>query len=445
MKIKINHISNFINSSPERFFYFLFVVFIAANGIIITIGRDWTLPQLMAIGMICFWALKLLISSQENEIKVIPFPFFLLAIWLIFLATSIIGAPPEPYSPFSLEFLQSYKMIGVMYYFWIVLDIIMMWFVYNTLKDGKILIKTFKLLIYSSVIYSVYGIYQYIMASLFGASSNSVVYALNYHYLYDDYIVRLLSLSREPLYFANFICPVLIISIALLVTKSFKVVGFSKKSLLVITGINLVAFFLAKSTGGFIAMTGSLMVILLYYYKDYTYRISYKKIAYGLSGILVFIVSFYQLFGSEVERRILGLADPASGYGRIVSILEAIGSFDSYPFFGFGLGHAKFFISITQIHNAYLNILAETGIFSFLFFISFLAFLAFQLNKTYHKAGIYKGLVLGIAGAFIYILIQWLSFFAYIVLFAWFLFGVILALPQSIHSLQNKRVKIIPV
>ena len=72
-------------------------------------------------------------------------------------------------------------------------------------------------------------------------------------------------------------------------------------------------------------------------------------------------------------------------------------------------------------------------------FFSLLIFLAYQLYSAYRKAGIYKGLVLGIAGAFSYILIQWLSFFAYIVLFAWFLFGVIMALPESVKSLQKKK------
>lgn len=442
MKIKINHIVRLLQSYPERFFYFLFVIFIAGNGIIIPLGRDWTLPQIMAMAMIFFWGLKLIIGSSKPKIKVLPFPFFVLLLWLILIVISIINSPPEPYSPFHKEFLQSYRVVGIMFYFWIILDIIIMWFIYNTLRDGKLLTKTFRLLIYSSFFYSLYGIYQYIMASIFGISSNPIVYALNYHYLYHDYIVRLLSLSREPLYFVNFISPVLIISIALLITRSVNVLRISKKTLLIITGINLCAFFLAKSTGGFVAMAGSFMIILLIYYKDYAANLSFKKILYGITGLLIFTLSFYQLFGREVERRIIRLTDPTSGYTRIVSIIEGLESVIQNPYFGFGLGHSYFFISKTQIHNAYLNIMAETGVFSFICFFSLLIFLAYQLYSAYRKAGIYKGLVLGIAGAFSYILIQWLSFFAYIVLFAWFLFGVIMALPESVKSLQKKKFRL---
>lgn len=441
MKINFTHIVKALRHQPERLFFFLFIIFIAANGVIIPIGRSWTLPQLMAIAMLFFWGLRLFIGTSGNKANVIQFPFFVLGMWLVFIIISIINSPPEPYSPFPIEFLQSYRIVGLMFFFWIVLDILIMWFVYNIIKDGKILIRVINLIIYSSAVYSIYGIYQYTMVSFLGISSSPIVYALNYHYLYHDYIVRLLSLSREPLYFVNYICPVLIISISLLITKSYHVIGISRNKLILITAINIIAFFLAKSTGGFLAIVGSLFVILIIYYKKNIRKLSLTTIVYSLIGFLIFIISFYQLFGREIERRIIRLTDPTSGYTRIVSLMEGLDSFFQNPFFGFGLGHSYFFISVTQIHNAYLNILAETGVFSLICFITFIIYLSYQLRRAHNIAGIYSGLVLGIAGAFIYILIQWLSFFAYIVLFAWFIFGVILALPEAIHSLQNIKLK----
>lgn len=437
-------IKSHIQKKPELSFYFVLVFFISADGLIVPIGRAFTVPQVAIILFALFYLLKLINTAKKPKNHYLLAPrkqFTVLVFWFLFLVISVLLMPDNPlYHRYGLGLLQSYGVVSYMYLFWILLNLFLLFIVFSINRDESNFIITLKLTIISSFVFSVYGIYQYFMAEMLGESASSIVYSYNDWYLYYDYIVRLLSFSREPLYFANYISCILIINLTILITGYYKKISLSKNLLLVITLSNVVAFYLTKSTGGFISFVVASFIVMAIVFKDKWKSYSKVKLASYSVIFMGIIGAFFLSFQRQITRRLDRLIDPESGYTRVVSIIEGVEMTSIYPWFGFGLGNSNFFISVTQIHNAYLNMLAETGIFTFILFIVFLFFLNKNIYLSYKISNQHRPLVIALFGGLIVILVQWLSFFAYMILFAWFIFGLILALPHVIRKLEFNEI-----
>lgn len=418
----------------DKVFFLLLLFFISANGFVISVGRDWTVPQLITIGMIIFFFLRKLVRGNDQSVLIDKRIFLIASIWLMVLFVSNIFAPEKPYSPYPEESLfQSYNVVGYMYLFWNILNLTMMIVVANLLNEKEKLFQALKYLIIGSVVFSFYGLYQYMLAFALGENSSIINYAYNNEYLFYDYVIRLLSFSREPLYYSVYVGPVTLIVISLLLSKNYLNIGLTKSMIITALLANLSALVLTKSTGGLIAFMVSLVIILAIHFKYLLKNINISNIVIGIILLTVFGLVTYQLIGFDIQRKLIRYLDPQSNYGRVVSVFEALELIKKYPITGIGLGHAYYLVSITQIHNAYLSIAAETGIGGVILFILFIGTLFRILIKSFRETP-YKGVILGLVGAMIAILIQWLSFYAYMIMFAWLLFGFILSIPRSLKA-----------
>ena len=91
-----------------------------------------------------------------------------------------------------LSYWQSYGITSFMYLFWLVLNFLLIVVIYNSINSSTDLIRVIKVLIISSGLFSIYGIYQFIIVTLLGESAHKFIYSANYEYLREGYI-RLLS------------------------------------------------------------------------------------------------------------------------------------------------------------------------------------------------------------------------------------------------------------
>ncbi|MEQ9310831.1 MAG: O-antigen ligase family protein [Balneolaceae bacterium] len=434
ISIEIGPLKKLFLYNIDKLLFLLLLIFISANGLVISVGRDWTFPQLITIAMIGFFVIRRLMPGKSEPFYIEKKIFFIVSFWLLILLISNIFSPEKPYSPYPEEsFFQSYDVVGYMYLFWNLLNLTMMVLVANYLKSKEKLFQGLRFLIFGSLFFSSFGLYQYLLASALGESSSIINYAYNKEYLFYDYVVRLLSFSREPLYYSVYVGPINIIVISIILGKNYESIGISKPLIFLTLFVNITALVLTKSTGGLIAFTVSLVVVFIIHFKYLLKNIKFTNILLGIIVIVIFGFIIYQLVGFDIQRKLVRYLDPQSQYGRVVSVFEAIDLIKEYPFTGIGLGHAYYIVSITQIHNAYLSLAAETGLFGLILFVLFILSLYRILVKIFNQTP-YKGIVLGLGGAILAILVQWLSFYAYIIMFAWLLFGIVLSLPRSLKT-----------
>jgi putative effector of murein hydrolase len=73
---------------------------------------------------------------------------------------------------------------------------------------------------------------------------------------------------------------------------------------------------------------------------------------------------------------------------------------------------------------------AETGLPSLFIFITIIYLIYKRVKKRYKESEYNKPIYLGLLGALFILLIQWLSFYAYMTTLAWFIIGLLLAVPK---------------
>lgn len=131
------------------------------------------------------------------------------------------------------------------------------------------------------------------------------------------------------------------------------------------------------------------------------FRARYKEgYLITLNAVLIIFALFLIIFSQEIiqflDNRIFLFSDPMRGIGtglvgRIDTFEDAISIFMQYPFFGVGFGEAEP-DSQTQaslIHNGYLLMLAEFGIFALLIFFLMIRSLINNINNSHIAAAFF--------------------------------------------------------
>jgi probable O-glycosylation ligase (exosortase A-associated) len=141
-----------------------------------------------------------------------------------------------------------------------------------------------------------------------------------------------------------------------------------KTALLVCTASAFATVILSFSRGGAVALAAVLAMLV--------WRSKYKVV--GLFGVAILMVPALLLVGANYADRLSTLGDvssEASAFSRIVLAKAALAMWRDFPLFGVGFGEDNWVAlsshylgeeNVRKVHNTYLQMLVDSGIFAFL-------------------------------------------------------------------------------
>lgn len=353
----------------------------------------------------------------------------ILYVWLVILFLSIV----------KLEFLEGF--MPAKGFTQLLMMVIMMvhLFVLSIILRKKPFIEIRKLiniLFFSTFVLSVYTFYQY--SSYFFSFFPQIDFFRNaeIYYIYKGTGVegwsgthRVYGVAPEPTFWASY----LLLPLSFLLPYVFPFRKFLiKKFLFLVFFISLVLTF---------SRSGWVVFIMMLFIYPFTLRITPNlKICY--SFIVLITIVFGGIIGDYLE---VPFFSDLSFLNRINTGKVALEIFFDKPILGIGFGNFYLFSnnwfvlnhspSSPVTHNFYLRLLAETGLCGFLIFLLFLGFLFQSLVKGYKHTKQTKNLekikfFQGLSLAFFSILISWLFGEGYNFSYIWFIFALILILPD---------------
>ena len=192
--------------------------------------------------------------------------------------------------------------------------------------------------------------------------------------------------------FGAYLVVVLSLLFSLLLSKLSR---FKTYSLTIVTMLSIVAIFFTLSRGSWIALIVSFILLAI------LARSNFKR----LVPILLLIIVMFLL--PVFRGRLLFIFKEGGDSDRFRYWLAAWKMINEHPFFGMGVGtfmanFSKFLpdSNISYAHNCYLQIWAETGIFSLISFMVFIFSLVYLSIKKFFAAQdfLLLGLLIGMVG-----------------------------------------------
>ncbi|MDD5069934.1 MAG: O-antigen ligase family protein [Candidatus Omnitrophica bacterium] len=234
------------------------------------------------------------------------------------------------------------------------------------LLDKKRVPLVFGVFLFSSFLVSIDGLYQFVFGTDFLRNKqivelenfSAITASFDHFNNYSSYLAVVLSLVLGVMFFLK-----------------NKMQFFLSGCVVVLLFVNL---YLTHSRGAILALAVGIVT--------FVFLLPQKKIKLSLFlGLSILILSFFII--PQARNVVAEMAARADG-GRLLIWKGAIKIFLKSPFFGSGLG--TFMVRIQDFgleplyaHNCYLQLLAESGIFSFIAFIWFILAILF---KSFKKA-----------------------------------------------------------
>lgn len=414
----------------------ILVAVLPANGIIIPLGRNWTLLQLVIVVFALIYLIELIFSKNftiklTKKYFILCFLFFSVALFSFFNRPSISKLRYTRKLNFPIK---DYDKIGLMYCLWLVLSIFFVIVIYKECYSRGVFDKIIKVLLQSSLFYAIYGFYQFIIVYVLGVSSQGLVYSFRDEYLWGPDAIRTASLEREPLYYSFYLVAIILLTISLLKYKKYDILP--KKRLKMILIFNILVFLLAKPSMGFLGLVIGIVFMNKNYFR-LKRRINLQGVLYrffAVFGSLLFILFYLILNGNKISSRLRRIVDPTSGYDRVVSYIQGVNLLESYWQTGIGYGNSPYFIGPQVIHNMYLSIFVEVGVLGLLLVISVLWLLWKKISQISVSDKVYREVL---QGYLIATCIQWLTFYNFNLPSFWFFSAMILVI-----SSENMKKKI---
>jgi O-antigen ligase len=397
------------------------------NGVQIWIGRNWTPFQLVSILYFGVIVLEFLINRRSLSFT-IPKSYYRLSLLLLLgNALSIVFMSSLSEVRYIRDdFTESrYFVISIWHFLWLIQNMFTVLIIFNEIKSKERLIKFFKITLNSSIFYAVYGLYQYSVTYILGDNSKYFVYILKPEYLWGPEAIRIASLDREPLYYAFYLNFILLLTLTLIINKHFIL---SKKKLIIIFSINFLTFVLTRATAGFLAFV---VALTIYYLKNLKLRELLSSANKLLNNIVLFLfsivllLSFFLANQRRIERRVGTVTEVDTGYVRLRSIVQGIETFFDNIYFGVGLGNSPYYIATEVVHNMYIQVLVETGLFGFLGVMFWIIYHFRAAKKIENKSINLMFYLLMVTVCF-----QWLSFYNFNLPIVWVFSGLILAITK---------------
>ena len=198
----------------------------------------------------------------------------------------------------------------------------------------------------------------------------------------------------------NILGGLLVISILfLLINKNFKFSLNAPKLNLKFLGQNalliilITALFLTFSRGAYLALTFSFVLILIFSFYKKDKEMRFKSLKFILTSFLIFVTLFL-IYPNLFQARILGNSrlENKSNIERISGLRDAQKIIKNNFLFGVGIGNYTLALKeelypneksyfYQPVHNVFLLILAEIGIFGLISFLFFLVYFFFKISK----------------------------------------------------------------
>ena len=368
-----------------------------------------TSVYLITLVILAIWLVRI---KEDRKFRFVHTPLDLpILFFILFASLSLIRSINIHHSISALYRLISYALI----YFLVV----------NNIKSKKEIKKLILSILGVSVFVAIYGLIEFVTHNFtppFSTFPNLNVFA---SFLLIPFSLTLgmllfakergtagriiLGIIRKPLAIAREPC-----------YSGFLSRGGKRKCALIMTALFLLTIVTTRSRGAFLSLV--LIVAFLGYLKN-------KR--YALIALVLIILTFSLLptpTNSPLMRLItIGGKDPYA-YTRISIWKSALSIFKDHPFLGTGIGtfkdaflgysfpvegvFARFGKKASFVHNEYLQIASETGIFALGIFIWLLCAFFRKVRKLLRKLqdkeeyGLVIGLVAGIAGVLIHSLVD---------------------------------------
>lgn len=259
------------------------------------------------------------------------------------------------------------------------------------LKNEQLRTKVENIIIISSVLVSIFGIYQFVGDSI-GLSTNLTGLREQYTKIVMGF-PRIQSVALEPLYFSNYLLIPFFIALKRYFLQQYK----NKYSILAIIFLFSLNIILGISRGAYLAIAISLVILFVCFAlnclgkKEKYIKKSAILLAVLFCSALLSLGMVRTMNGSEAGKNFAGHAkvdDTQTGSsvpGRLDGYKIALNLFEKKPIFGNGVASfgpltvgsekdlKQFGYGI--VNNEYLEILTETGLVGFILFALFVLYL----------------------------------------------------------------------
>jgi O-antigen ligase len=421
----------FSSFSKKIFLVFLLVIFLLPLeriGSIMISGVNIRISQILVV--LIFLA-YLFYSFYKKELKIkISYP---LVFYIIFLAVGLL----------SLCFAKD-MWRGIVILAFLSFMILAPYVVIISLSTRRRLKIALYVLLASSFIFSIFGLFQFggdmigLSPSITGLASRYTKEVLGFPRIQSTFI--------EPLYFANYLLIPLLLSFFFILKR----IDPKKNIYFVIFFlVSLIAMILTISKGALLALAIIVFVILIFQIRSV---FSKKNLPYLLSILL-----FVSLVGGIVYSSLSAKPDIEKYYKKAYDIVMGASiserqdayvvaweAFDKHPVIGIGVGNFGPYFSGYPINppefgwpitnNQYLEILSETGIVGFSTFMLFILSIFYYSVKAFRNTedDFFKTVLLALNLAFLGVLIQYMTFSTLYIMHIWILIGLILATQQLV-------------
>lgn len=336
----------------------------------------------------------------------------------------------------------------------------------NLIKSKKSLKTVIKIILISSLIVSIFGIYQF-LGDMFGLPNT--ITGLREHYTKRVFgFPRIQSTFLEPLYFADFLLIPIALSLSLFLSRK-KQNNFSQQFLhpfwlIIIAGFGIINLILTLSRGGLIAFAFLLLLIFLVYFRNI---FKLRKIAIICLVALIAFLAIYNFLKIKGEKEnIETFIKQATSFTKGIAVKERFTTYkqawemiQEHPLLGYGVGNFGPYAAQSPylrpkegwliVNNEFLEIWAEVGIFglfSFLAMIIIIIVRSIKAIRSEKENYFLKNILIGLLIAFLAILVQWQTFSTLYILHIWFLISLLvsaqnLALESSPKSYQSQAIK----
>lgn len=396
------------------------------------------LDQLFAGFTIISYLLKLFLDRR----RLVPYPIG----WplTLFLFASLI-------SVFYAEYFSRAAIVFVFILFMIVVS----WLVVNMVDSKEKLIKIMKIVFIAALITCAFGFYQFL-----GDAAGLPLYLTGLKDIYSKIVLgfpRIQAFSMEPLYLANYLFMPLGLAAGLYFFKQDKL--FSSSRLLLLIIIIVIIIILGISRGAYIALAGLVLFLAAVIPKRI---LTWRNIIATVLGILIISgigIIFLNFSNPDAPDKFISHAkveDFAKGESvqkRLADYQKALVFWQQKPWFGIGPGNYGPYYQATSaqanldianydiVNNQYLETLTETGVLGLAFLILAFVVLFVRSVKAYFSADdlFLRASLVGLAGAFVAILVQYNFFSTLYIMHIWVLIGLIIAVQNLCFSSRTPR------
>lgn len=327
------------------------------------------------------------------------------------------------------------------------------WLVPQLIRQRSHLDRLITVLFVSTSIIGVFGLYQF-MGDLVGLPPSLT--GLRDLYTSDVFgFPRIQSTFLEPLYYANFLLIPLSLALVFLLSGKGKQSRLFLVAFILLLGVN---FVLTLSRGAYIALAVMLIILAFAYWKKV---FTPHWIVLGVVVAVIVGWGAVQFLGftgdtqgsvDTFTRQATDIFSGASYFDRAETFTQAWDLFLSHPYLGIGIGNfgpAVADAALVQpsggwliVNNEFLELLAETGVFGLVAYLSLLLVLFWRSVKAIRRSRdpYLRAVMLALLIAFIGILVQYNTFSILFIMHIWSLFGLMIAV-QNI-AMQNDELPV---